>query len=78
MRKYFKTETFPTLAELVAVFKDCKRAKQVCQFFNMYYNTLQSISKVYGFDLVRLEFAELRCIVHRPNDTTIIVNIDFL
>lgn len=72
MRNHFKTETFPTLQEVVKVFKESKHAKRYCEFLNMYYNTLLNMSKVYGFSLVRLDFAELMCIVHRTEYTVII------
>ena len=74
MRNYFKTETFPTLDEMIKVFAESKHAKCYCEFLNMYYNTLQNISKVYGFSLVRLDFMEMMCIIHRA-DCTLIVEL---
>ena len=72
MRNHFRTETFPTLDEVVKVFAQAKDAKYYCKFLNMYYNTLFNMSKVLGFSLVRLDFKELFCIVHKTSCVVII------
>lgn len=72
MRIHFKSETFPSREEILLRFKDSKHYKDFEDFINIYYNTLVNVSKVYGFSLLRLDFIELTCIIHRVSTTLII------
>lgn len=78
MRRYFTTETFPSLSELVNAFDYGNYSRHFGSFLNMYYDTLCKYSQLYGFELVRLSFEEMRCIVHRPNQYTLIIELNSL
>lgn len=75
MRRYFTTETFPSLSELVNAFDYGNYSRHFCSFLNLYYDTLCKYSQLLGFELIRLSFEEMRCIVHRPNNDTLIIEL---
>ena len=72
MRNHFKTETFPTIETIISAFSNSKHKKRYTEFIFMYYNTLQNMSKIYGFSSIRLDFEELMCIVQRTPYSIII------
>lgn len=80
LRMHIKNDYFPSKTEIKQriIESKSKYIARYCQFIELYYNYIFTTANTIGFDLLRMNFYEIKVIIHKPNKDTWIFDFKYL